>query len=178
MRRSQPSPPTLPLSTKSHGEFARRNQNLFTTPNSLAIRSQTCWQKPACVVTPNSPQELSVIVLVLTTLKTKFAIRGAGHKPSPGFNSIGSDGVLIALQNLNCLSISADKKTVTVGSGNRWTNVYDYLRPYKRQAIGGREPMVGVPGFLLGGMAAAPSVISKYSETDGFCYRWGQSFRQ
>lgn len=114
--------------------------------------SQTCWLQPACIMTPNNPKELSIMVRVLTVLRTKFAIRGAGHKPTPGFNGIGSDGVLLAMQNLKNLAMSSDKKTVTVGAGNRWRDVYTFVIPYNVAVVGGREPMVGVTGFLLGGM--------------------------
>lgn len=52
-------------------------------------------------------------------LETRFAIRSAGNNDVPGFHSVGSDGVLIALQNLNKLAISADKNSVTLGTRNR-----------------------------------------------------------
>lgn len=85
-------------------------------------------------------------------LKTKFAIRSGGHGDVPGFNSVGSSGVLIALQNLKTLAISADKKSVTIGTGNRWRDVYEYVAEQGVTVVGGREPPVGVGGFLLGGM--------------------------
>lgn len=114
-------------------------------------RSQTCWLEPACIVTPNSAPEVSIIIQVISALETKFAIRSGGHKPTPGFNSVGSDGILIALQNLNSLSISADKNTMTVGTGARWRDAYVFARDHGKILVGGREPMVGVGGFLLGG---------------------------
>ena len=88
---------------------------------------------------------------VLVALQTKFALRSGGHKPAPGFNSIGNNGVLVALQNINTLAISSDKKTVTVGTGNRWRDVYSFVKPYNVLVAGGRVQLVGVGGFLLGG---------------------------
>jgi FAD/FMN-containing dehydrogenase len=85
-------------------------------------------------------------------LKTKFATRSGGHFPVPGFNSVDSEGVLIALQNLNNLAVSADRKTATIGTGNRWGAVYRFVEQYGVNVVGGREPQVGVGGFLLGGM--------------------------
>ena len=102
-------------------------------------------------MTPNSSSEVSIIARVLTALKTKFAIRSGGHKPTPGFNSIGSDGVLIAMENIDTLAISADKNCLTVGTGNRWTDAYKYAKGYGKTIAGGRAPMVGVGGFLLEG---------------------------
>ena len=92
-----------------------------------------------------------MIVRVLTALQTKFAIRSGGHKPTPGFNSIGSDGVLLAMENLDTLAISADGNQLTVGTGNRWTDVYKYAKSHGKIVAGGRAPMVGVGGFLLEG---------------------------
>lgn len=88
---------------------------------------------------------------VLTALKTKFAVRSGGHKDAPGFNGVDRDGVLIALQNLNQLKLSADTKTLTVGPGNRWAEVYTFVEDYGVSVVGGRQPSVGVGGFLLGG---------------------------
>ena len=99
---------------------------------------------------------------VLVALETKFAIRSGGHKPAPGFNSIGSDGVLIALQNLNKLAISADKKTVTTGTGNRWRDVYGFVEPHGVIVVGGRVDMVGVGGYMLGGMNLTQNLESHY----------------
>ena len=96
---------------------------------------------------------MSVIMKVLVALQTKFALRSGGHKPAPGFNSVGSDGVLIALQDLNKLAISPDKKTVTTGTGNRWRDVYGFVEPYGVLVVGGRVEMVGVGGYTLGGMS-------------------------
>lgn len=74
----------------------------------------------------------------------------------PGFNSIGNNGVLIALQNLNKLSMSQDKKTLTTGPGNRWGAVYGLAEQNGKAVVGGREPVVGVGGCLLGGKSTSP----------------------
>lgn len=47
--------------------------------------------------------------------------------------------------------LSEDKKTVDVGLGNRWLDVYKALDPHGFAVTGGRVPSVGVPGLLLGG---------------------------
>lgn len=125
-------------------------------------RSQTCWLEPACIVTPKSAHEVSIIIRVISALETKFAIRSGGHKPTPGFNSVGGDGILIALQNLNSLSISADRNTVTLGTGARWRDAYLFAKKHDKILVGGREPMVGVGGFLLGGTYLYPPIIAPY----------------
>lgn len=81
--------------------------------------------------------------------------------PIPGYANTNG-GVLIGLTNLNQLQLSADKSYVSVGPGNRWEDVYNYLEPYRLVALGGRVGNVGVPGLLLGGG------ISFYSNQYGF----------
>ncbi len=69
--------------------------------------------------------------------------------------SNAADGITIDLQLLNSLSISEDLETVYVGTGNRWGEVYAFLDPFNRTAVGGRVSDVGVGGYLLSGMDAA-----------------------
>jgi FAD/FMN-containing dehydrogenase len=48
---------------------------------------------------------------------------------APGFANI-DDGVLIDLSKLTTLQHDVGENAVTVGSGNRWREVYTYLEPY------------------------------------------------
>ncbi|KAJ5951558.1 uncharacterized protein N7479_009971 [Penicillium vulpinum] len=113
--------------------------------------SQNCRLNASCVVTPDSAQEVSRLLQILSILETKFAIHSGGHNTNPGFSSIGRNGVLIALEKLSTISISANRKTVTVGPGNKWRSVYKFLQPYNVTVLGGREAVVGVGGYILGG---------------------------
>lgn len=94
---------------------------------------------------------MSHAVRTLTAFDVPFAIRGGGHMPIVGAANIGSSGVLLSSSKLSQLRLSEDKSTVTVGPGNRWGNVYEYLEPDGLTVVGGRLGVVGVPGFLLGG---------------------------
>ena len=49
------------------------------------------------------------------------------------------------------MSISDDRKTVSVGPGARWGKVYEYLDQYDVTAVGGRVAQIGVGGLILGG---------------------------
>jgi len=93
-------------------------------------------------------------------IESKFAVRSGGHNPNVGFASIDGSGVLINLGNLKNLNIAADLKSVSVGSGARWGDVYAYLDPYGISAAGGHNPPVGVGGLLLGGEYASEQVLS------------------
>ncbi|GME49379.1 putative FAD binding domain protein [Neofusicoccum parvum] len=94
---------------------------------------------------------MSTAVKTLAELQVPFAMRGGGHMPIGTSNNINSTGVLISSSNMKQLQIGPDHKTVTVGSGNVWLDVYKYLEPYGQTVVGGRLGPIGVPGFLLGG---------------------------
>jgi FAD/FMN-containing dehydrogenase len=87
---------------------------------------------------------------IASFLRTPFAIRSGGHSPNPGWSGIES-GILIDLSKMNSMNISEDRKTVKLGPGARWGQVYEYLDQYDVTAVGGRIAQVGVGGLLLGG---------------------------
>ncbi|KAK6544881.1 hypothetical protein TWF694_001560 [Orbilia ellipsospora] len=112
--------------------------------------SQTCWTDPACIISPSSALDVSKTIIILQKLQTKFSVRSGGHMANPGFSNAGGDAVLISLSNLKKLSLRADRSTVTIGVGNRWGTIYNYLQPYNVTVVGGRIGTVGT-GLVLGG---------------------------
>lgn len=111
---------------------------------------------------PQNAQQVSYAVTTMTLTRSKFAMRGGGHMPIPGYNGVDDSGVLLSSSNLTALSLSSDQSVVSVGPGNRWRDVYAYLKPSGLAAVGGRVGHVGVPGLLLGGG------ISFFSSEYGF----------
>ncbi|KAK6845942.1 hypothetical protein PG987_001130 [Apiospora arundinis] len=105
---------------------------------------------PACIVLPDSPQQLAELLKELATTQRQFAIRSGGHSPVPGTNDI-ANGVTIDLSSLNNITFDADSETVRFGAGLRWKDVYGELTRHKRTVSGGRGGDVGVSGLLLGG---------------------------
>ncbi|KAH9208945.1 hypothetical protein DL95DRAFT_478805 [Leptodontidium sp. 2 PMI_412] len=132
--------------------YTEENEHFWTPTNYLA---------PACVFAPQRSLEVSIAVLTITNLKATFAVRGGGHMPIPGYANTNG-GVLIALTNLNQVTLSADESVASVGPGRRWSEVYLALAPAGLVVLGGRVGLVGVPGLLLGGG------ISFYSNQHGF----------
>jgi FAD/FMN-containing dehydrogenase len=55
------------------------------------------------------------------------------------------------MSNLTTLELADQTKSVWVGPGRSWGEVYAFLEPYKLAAAGGRLSPVGVPGLLLAG---------------------------
>lgn len=61
------------------------------------------------------------------------------------------DGILINLAPLDQMTLSADRKTTSIGPGNKWYDVYSVLDAQNVSVVGGREAGVGTGGLTLGG---------------------------
>ncbi|KAL4861792.1 hypothetical protein BDV12DRAFT_59347 [Aspergillus spectabilis] len=121
----------------------------YTTQATDAYWDKRAALSPACIVVPNTADEVATAVDVISSCNAQFAIRGGGHMNVVGSNNIDG-GVLLALENLNEIRVNTD--TVEVGPGRTWYEVYTALEPYGRTAIGGRLKTIGVPGLtLIGG---------------------------
>src|SRR5437868_5163907 len=118
----------------------RRNRN----------RSMRAWLPPQVIFVPTSAQDVAKSIKIINFFSVPFAVRSGGHTPFPGSSSI-SGGILISLQNLTTLTLSESKDLVSVGPGNRWINVYEFLEPHNLAVVGGRVPSVGVGGLITGG---------------------------
>ncbi|RYP23406.1 hypothetical protein DL765_001111 [Monosporascus sp. GIB2] len=112
--------------------------------------SNTAKLKPACIVRPVSPNQVSTALKALVAANGKFAIRSGGHAPLAGSNNI-SGGVTIDLSLLNNIRYDSTSNTVSFGPGVRWKHVYHEVQKHGRVVAGGREGETGVAGLLLGG---------------------------
>ncbi len=68
---------------------------------------------------------------------------------NPGFSS--TTGVEIVMTRFNETKVNPTSRTVEVGAGLTWDQVYDALEPTGVNVVGGRVPGVGVAGVTLGG---------------------------
>jgi FAD/FMN-containing dehydrogenase len=124
-----------------------------TTPY---IQSSNYWSNqqsethPRCFVTPRSKEAVSAIMVVLTHQNVPFTVKSGGHVPFAGGSSI-VNGVTVDMFHLNEIVVSSDRKTVSIGPGNRWVNVTDTIGPMGLAIVGGRTADVGVSGLILGG---------------------------
>jgi FAD/FMN-containing dehydrogenase len=55
------------------------------------------------------------------------------------------------MTRFNEIVIRKDNRTVEIGAGLTWTDVYTYLVPKGFNVVGGRQNGVGVAGLTLGG---------------------------
>ncbi|KAJ3106342.1 hypothetical protein HDU97_006540 [Phlyctochytrium planicorne] len=101
---------------------------LLTTPYASAV-SYTSYSKTVkCeaeqVVTPTTAQEVSKIIQDAAWSFKKVRALAAKHSAS---DIICTDGIAVSTEKLNQITLSADKKTVTVGAGARLFQVFDAL---------------------------------------------------
>lgn len=104
---------------------------------------------PNCFVSPRSTGDVSKALKIIRKLKAPFTVKSGGHVPFPSSNI--DNGIVIDLVRLNGLQLSADKSIISVGPGNRWTAVAEFLDPEGLAVVGGRVGDIGVSGLTLGG---------------------------
>ncbi|KAH8982959.1 FAD-binding domain-containing protein [Lactarius akahatsu] len=106
-------------------------------------------QVSACSVEPGSAADVGVILRVLGSTRTPFAVKGGGHAFNPGFSS--TSGVQISMTRFSNIELNNATGTVDVGSGVTWDQVYAALDSTGVNIVGGRIPTVGISGLTLGG---------------------------
>jgi hypothetical protein len=117
---------------------------------STNIWSVTCIFQPNCVFQPTTAQELSQGIQIIKAAGSKFSVRSGGHMPVPGAQSV-EPGVFISMSGLNQKTLHPSTGTISIGPGQTWRDVYEFLAPYNLAVNGGRYPTVGVGGLLVGG---------------------------
>ena len=109
---------------------------------------------PRCIILPQSGDEVAQAITTLVEANEsqtcQFAVRSGGHTCWPGAASIDY-GVMLDLGYLNSTTYHPENKTASILPGARWGDVYDTLIPQNALVAGGRDPSVGVGGYLLGG---------------------------
>ncbi|EQL32979.1 hypothetical protein, variant 2 [Blastomyces dermatitidis ATCC 26199] len=133
----------------------------YTEWRGLFWSQQQSESKPACIFQPTSSSQVAIVLLMARLLNCPFAVKSGGHAAFSGASSI-PDGLTIDLQRLNTIQVASDRKSVKIGPGNRWLDVYKSLEPHGLTAVGGRVSNIGVGGLTLGGG------ISFYSAQYGF----------
>ncbi|KAK3339810.1 hypothetical protein B0T25DRAFT_512032 [Lasiosphaeria hispida] len=116
---------------------------------STAHWFQSSSQRPTCVVEVGSVHDVSIALQVVGAQRTRFAVMSGGHASNQGFSS--TDGVHIALNRFDQVILSADKKTVEIGFGIVWSDVFEKLEGTGVNVVGGRVEGPAVGGFTLGG---------------------------
>ncbi|RYP31763.1 hypothetical protein DL767_005583 [Monosporascus sp. MG133] len=105
---------------------------------------------PACLFRPSSSEEAAAAILLARLTQCEFAVKSGGHASFAGASN-RRDGLTIDLASLNEVTVNEDRRVASIGSGNRWYDVYSALEPENLTVVGGRVASVGVGGLTLGG---------------------------
>ncbi|KAK8015779.1 hypothetical protein PG991_008667 [Apiospora marii] len=106
--------------------------------------------QPACLVHPQSPEEIAVLIATARSTGCPFAVRGGGHSDIPGASN-SDGGITVNMAGLSQVVVDEDAGVARVGAGAKWGDVYRELEKTNRTVVGGRLRDVGVGGLLLGG---------------------------
>lgn len=100
-------------------------------------------------MSPTTTEEVSKAIRVIGKLGVPFTVKSGGHVPFVSSNI--DEGIVIDLVNINGIQLSDDQSVVSVGPGNRWKTIAEYLDPMGLAIVGGRVGDIGVSGLTLGG---------------------------
>jgi hypothetical protein len=114
----------------------------FTIPYTSEISAY--WStalrdlRPACVVLPQSAEEVAAAVKVLNKYHdVQFAVKSGGHDPNVRHASV-QDGVLISTKDLTGVTYDAEKQLAFVKPGGEWNDVIGPLDEQGVAIVGGR----------------------------------------
>lgn len=105
--------------------------------------------QPACIVQPSSTADVATIIKAVFKKRANYAVRSGGHTGMAGWDSV-QGGVLIDFSKMTAFSYNDKAKTVSIGPGLRWGQVYNLSEPFGVAPMGGRVYHVGT-GLILGG---------------------------
>ncbi|KAF8263464.1 FAD-binding domain-containing protein [Lactarius quietus] len=123
------------------------NSTQYVSDNAHALVSSS--QESACSVEPGTAADVGVILVILGSTRTPFAVKGGGHAYNPGFSS--TNGVQISMNRFNTLELNNATGTLDAGSGIILDQAYTFLNSTGFNIIAGRVPGVGISGLTLGG---------------------------
>ncbi|KAK5637274.1 hypothetical protein RRF57_012986 [Xylaria bambusicola] len=109
--------------------------------HAVEIWSKTCVLTPQCVFEPKTTLDLSNGVKLIKEHESLFAVRSGGHMAVPGAQSV-DQGVMISMSNFHTKTLIRITLSPRLGPDNSGSTL---------AVNGGRYPMVGVGGVLLGG---------------------------
>lgn len=104
----------------------------------------------ACRVLPENAADISETLKIVKEAGATFAVKSGGHSSYPS-GSNAENGITIDLSRLKDITVSDDYKSVAVGAGCRFGELYHKLEAHGLGCVGGRISSVGVSGLTMGG---------------------------
>ncbi|KAJ8095785.1 hypothetical protein PM082_022892 [Marasmius tenuissimus] len=130
--------------------------NLFTPTlpgyeSAIQRFSTTAVLRPALIAEPASSEDISPVLKFALSQSPplELAVKGGGANPYPASSSNG--GLVLDLGLLNKVTVSPDKRSITVGGGALWGDVYAAADKAGVVVVGASVYLVGVGGSVLAG---------------------------
>ena len=134
----------------------------------LSYFFQEARLSPACIVSPISASDVSLIVHTMlesqknNSKQIPYAIRSGGHTPFAGAANTNG-GVTIDLRAMDAVNVNPNHTITAVGAGSIWKNVYEKVQPMNLTVLGGRVAGLGVGGLTTGGKLKTLNFAPKYT---------------
>lgn len=138
------------LSLALSSETQRPGSAAYSANQASYWAQQQSSISPECFVQVRNPLSIAVAITMARVTQCPFAVRSGGHSDVPGASNV-EGGVTIDMSKLNEVTVARDQKSVYVGAGAKWGDVYMTLDALELSVIGGRAASVGVGGLTLGG---------------------------
>src|SRR4051812_44090469 len=106
-------------------------------------------QRPAAVVYPCNPQEVSAVVAFARARGLRVAPQATGHNAGPLGGLEGT--ILLKTSGMHAVTIDAERRIARAEAGVLWEDVVDAAGAHGLYALHGSSPDVGVVGYSLGG---------------------------
>lgn len=145
------------ISQKLVNELSRQLSGYVLQPGDVGYLAATqidngrVQRRPGIIVFPIVVNDVVVALQWAHKNQILLTAKGGGHGAA-GY-CLNHDGVVLDLSYMNAIRFDPAKSSVTVQTGARWREVYQYMEATKTGLIpvGGGCPTVGIPGFMLGG---------------------------
>ena len=131
------------------GEVLLPTEAGFEQARRVASFNPHTDKTPALIVRCATPSDVARSVDFARHHNLEIAVRSGGHDVLG--DSVCAGGMMIDTTMLNALQVSADDKTVRVGSGARAAQLNGSLQARNLSAALGCNPSVGIAGLTLGG---------------------------
>ncbi|RGP77013.1 FAD binding domain-containing [Fusarium longipes] len=116
----------------------------------------------SCMVMPESTEDVSAIMRVITNGQCPFGMSSGKHSAYRNSNAV-EDGITVDFGYMNQTSYDSETRIAGIQPGSSWGHVYEALDQYGVAAVGGRASPVGVGGFITGGGYSFHSNVRGFS---------------
>ncbi|RNA01828.1 FAD-linked oxidoreductase -like [Brachionus plicatilis] len=113
---------------------------------------RTLVPKPAVIIQPSTNNDIIEALKFAKKFNLRLSVQSTGHHQDN--RNILDNSVHIDMSSMNQKSIDLEQKTVTLGPGNNFTQIYKFVEEQSNKSlvvVSGADPGVGIYGWTVGG---------------------------